>query len=257
MSVDVLVLSLLLVLAAAGVLVASVLAGEPQWAWISVGCSGLAGVLLLAERFRRKRASSGGARPRHALTRRARRRGKEEKSDAASEASTATMAPVARSEDSADVSTEAVGDARGEQPEVSAAGDGVTGASEAAAAASGAAVTETSTLPASGSGDTAEAADAADSAEPEPDDADVAEPESSDVEPDEEATDAADVVLVSEAEAQVVVIDERPRYHLESCAWLGSRETIPLPVREARELAFSPCARCEPDATLVQQLRGG
>ncbi len=239
MSVDVLVLSLLLVLAAAGVLVASVLAGEPQWAWISVACSGLAGVLLLVERFRRRRTSSSGARPRHALTRRARRSAKKEKSGAASEASTATMAPVT-SEELADGSAEA--GVSTDQLEESAAVSGDTGASETAAAGPGAAATDTSTLPAS------------DSAEPAEPDSPATEAESA--EPDEEQTDAADVALVSEAEDQVVVIDERPRYHLITCAWLGSRRTIPLPVREARELGFSPCALCEPDATLVQQLRG-
>ena len=56
---------------------------------------------------------------------------------------------------------------------------------------------------------------------------------------------------------EVVVIDERPRYHLAGCAWVGDRRTIPLPVREARELGFTPCAVCTPDARLAARHRAG
>lgn len=75
------------------------------------------------------------------------------------------------------------------------------------------------------------------------------------VEPPEEATDATDLLVVSELSAEVVVIDERPRYHLDSCAWLGNRPILPLPVSEARDLGFTPCALCSPDATLAAQQR--
>ncbi|QGK72344.1 hypothetical protein GIY23_16350 [Allosaccharopolyspora coralli] len=261
-----LVLSLLLVLAAAGVLVASVLVGEPQWAWISVVCSGLAGALLLAERFRWKRTTPSGARPRHALTRRAGRLGRK-KSGADSEAPTATMAPVATAEGSAGGSPESDGSAEsdgspeaddspardGDAPtgraEDTAVAKGDTDRHETAAAASGATVTGTAALSDTGADDP-----------PGPEvPAAVSEDagaDSSDAEPDEEQTNPADVALISETDDQVVVIDERPRYHLSTCEWLGSRRTIPLPVREARELAFSPCARCKPDASLMEQLRG-
>ena len=74
-------------------------------------------------------------------------------------------------------------------------------------------------------------------------------------EPAEEDTDAADSLVVSELAAEVVVVDERPRYHLRTCGWLGEREMLPLPVREARELGFSPCAVCGPDAALVSTAR--
>lgn len=70
-------------------------------------------------------------------------------------------------------------------------------------------------------------------------------------EPVEEDTDAADVLVVSELETTVVVVDERPRYHLEDCGWASRYDTIPLPIREARELGFTPCARCAPDAALA------
>ncbi|WP_185845681.1 hypothetical protein [Kibdelosporangium aridum] len=75
------------------------------------------------------------------------------------------------------------------------------------------------------------------------------------IEPPEEATDATDLLVVSELSAEVVVIDERPRYHLDSCAWLGNRPILPLPVSEARDLGFTPCALCSPDATLAAQQR--
>jgi hypothetical protein len=74
-------------------------------------------------------------------------------------------------------------------------------------------------------------------------------------EPAEEQTDAADVLTVNESDAEVLVVDERPRYHLTGCGWLGDRPTLPLPVREARELGFTPCARCSPDRRLAARAR--
>jgi hypothetical protein len=70
-------------------------------------------------------------------------------------------------------------------------------------------------------------------------------------EPAEEDTDVADALIVSELTDEVRVLDERPRYHLLRCGWLGDRPTIPLPVDEARRLGFTPCALCRPDATLA------
>ncbi|MFB9725162.1 hypothetical protein [Haloechinothrix salitolerans] len=73
--------------------------------------------------------------------------------------------------------------------------------------------------------------------------------------PGEEDTDAADLLLVSELDDQVLVIDEQPRYHLPECGWLVDKDTIPIPVSEARELGFTPCARCGPDTSLVARAR--
>lgn len=81
------------------------------------------------------------------------------------------------------------------------------------------------------------------------------EPEPDDPEPGEEATDAADLLIVNDLSVEVVVVDEHPRYHLTRCTWLSGKETIPLPVSEARELGFTPCARCGPDAVLAKQHR--
>jgi hypothetical protein len=76
-----------------------------------------------------------------------------------------------------------------------------------------------------------------------------------DLEPAEEDTDAADALLVYESSEQVVVIDERPRYHLGGCAWVGARQVFPLPVGEARQLGFTPCGYCTPDRTLATRSR--
>jgi hypothetical protein len=69
--------------------------------------------------------------------------------------------------------------------------------------------------------------------------------------PDEEESAPADVEVVSGLDIEVVVVDEYPRYHLDDCSWLGERDTIRLPVREARKLGFTPCAQCAPDAHLA------
>ncbi|GAA4026028.1 hypothetical protein GCM10022247_58460 [Allokutzneria multivorans] len=89
-----------------------------------------------------------------------------------------------------------------------------------------------------------------------PDDAAAeAEPESDSGrtrrEPAEEDTDAADLLVVAGLTDEVLVVDERPRYHLPSCEWAREHATMPLPVREARELGFTPCALCTPDAVLA------
>lgn len=73
--------------------------------------------------------------------------------------------------------------------------------------------------------------------------------------PAEEATDAADLLIVSELDIEVRVVDEFPRYHLTNCRWLTSRSTIPIAVAEARELGFTPCARCAPDSTIAAHHR--
>ncbi len=78
-----------------------------------------------------------------------------------------------------------------------------------------------------------------------------------DVDPGEEDTDATDLLVVSELTAEVLVVDERPRYHLRRCRWLAGKPTIPLGVDEARQLGFTPCARCTPDAVLARRHRAG
>jgi hypothetical protein len=76
-------------------------------------------------------------------------------------------------------------------------------------------------------------------------------------EPGEEATDATDLLVINELDVEVRVVDEHPRYHLSQCTWLTGKSTIPLPVAEARQLGFTPCARCGPDAVLAAKHRAG
>jgi hypothetical protein len=76
-----------------------------------------------------------------------------------------------------------------------------------------------------------------------------------DAEPAEEDTDAADLLVVTDLAVEVRVVDERPRYHLAGCRWLAGRPTLPVPVGEARQLGFTPCAVCTPDRTLAAARR--
>jgi len=73
--------------------------------------------------------------------------------------------------------------------------------------------------------------------------------------PDEEPTDASDLLVIAGLSAEVRVVDEHPRYHLATCNWLGPRATIPIAVSEARQLGFTPCARCGPDGVLAARHR--
>ncbi|MDN5860773.1 MAG: hypothetical protein L0H84_19390, partial [Pseudonocardia sp.] len=72
-------------------------------------------------------------------------------------------------------------------------------------------------------------------------------------EPPQEQSDPAVAAAIATLEADVIVIDERPRYHVAGCAALTGQEPIPLPAREAVELGFSPCGWCSPDRTLVER----
>jgi hypothetical protein len=82
-----------------------------------------------------------------------------------------------------------------------------------------------------------------------------AEAEFGDDEPGEEATDATDLLIVSELNVEVRVVDEHPRYHLARCTWLIDKPTLSLPVSEARQLGFTPCLLCCPDAVLASRHR--
>ncbi|MEH1099298.1 hypothetical protein [Micromonospora sp. CPCC 205561] len=72
-----------------------------------------------------------------------------------------------------------------------------------------------------------------------------------DDEPPVLAVAPADAARVARLDAEVWVVDGRPRYHLADCAHLVGREHEPLPVAEAVDLGFTPCARCAPDAALL------
>nr|WP_250030876.1 hypothetical protein [Actinoplanes maris] len=72
-----------------------------------------------------------------------------------------------------------------------------------------------------------------------------------DDEPLPQAVQPADAVRLAHLDAEVLVVDGRPRYHLAECPSLAGRLTEPIPVREAVELGFSPCGLCRPVDHLV------
>ncbi|WP_106276011.1 hypothetical protein [Geodermatophilus tzadiensis] len=73
--------------------------------------------------------------------------------------------------------------------------------------------------------------------------------------PAEEDVEVTDLLIVVDLTDEVLVVDEHPRYHLAGCRWLGGRETIPLPVGEARAEGFTPCGVCTPDRHLARVAR--
>ena len=73
--------------------------------------------------------------------------------------------------------------------------------------------------------------------------------------PDIEDVEVTDLLLVVDLKDEVLVLDEHPRYHRAGCRHLRGRTPIPLPHDEARTDGFTPCAVCEPDHTLAEQVR--
>jgi hypothetical protein len=76
-------------------------------------------------------------------------------------------------------------------------------------------------------------------------------------EPAEEETSASDVLRILDLLDEVMVVDQRPRYHLPECPHLIGKDAQPLPISEARGAGFTPCGRCRPDSTLADRARGG
>lgn len=198
---------LVLVLAALGLLVTALITASSLWAWVSIGLSVLAGLILIVDWMRRRRRSA--AQP------------------AEEEVAPEPAAPQEPVDEE-----------------------------------------QTTLIPAAGDlGDPADTPEPEIPAEPEPEPEETTvvvatvEPEvppsppAREPEPGEERTTPADIATVSELDDEVVVVDEYPRYHLIDCGWLNGRDTIPIAVGEARQLGFTPCARCTPDAALVAAYR--
>ncbi|MEV8436608.1 hypothetical protein AB0425_04490 [Actinosynnema sp. NPDC051121] len=164
---------LLLVLAALGLLVPALTSAQTHWAWLSVGASGAAAVVLVLDWWLRRRSGTGAA-------------------------GTAGTAVVDQQVSAVDhpAGSEGAGDEPPQSP-----------------------------------------------------------PDQAFLEPAEEDADAADALIVSELTDEVRVLDERPRYHLADCSWLAARASLGLPITEARQLGFTPCAVCRPDASLAARKR--
>jgi len=201
----VLYIVLVLVLAALGLLVAALITANSLWAWISIGLSVLAGLLLVFDWLRRRKKRSAEA------------AGADESSDVDSDSD---------SDDTADSS-----DTADPEPSEAAVEEDDEKKPEDAE--------QTVLMPATG----------------ELGEADEAKETPRNGDPGEEKSDPADVAIVSELETEIVVVDEYPRYHVTTCTWLETRDTIPLGIGEARQLGFTPCALCTPDAEIAGQHR--
>ncbi|WP_018216358.1 hypothetical protein [Salinispora vitiensis] len=71
-----------------------------------------------------------------------------------------------------------------------------------------------------------------------------------DGEPTPAAVSPADAARLARLDREVWVVDAHPRYHLAGCGELLG-EPEPLPVAEAIDLGFTPCAHCAPVAALL------
>jgi hypothetical protein len=216
----------LLVLAGLGLFVAGVLTGVTALYWACVGVCAVAAILLIASRRQTPPAAAPtenattGAAPRAAETPEAPAMTAGEASASPAEA---TIEPEpAPAEPSTGVPTTAHG--------TSSAGTTATGAAT------------TGSLPVQGRG--------AHAAPDVPGGGAAGRGE-----PGIEEVEVTDLLLVVDLTDEVLVVDEHPRYHLEGCRHLAGRETIPLPLDEARTDGFTPCALCAPDRHLADRER--
>lgn len=229
---------LVLVLVALGLLVTALITANSLWAWISIGLSVLAGLLLIVDWLRRRRSSRRTEESEHEVD-----------SDEVTADEDLDSAPVAATATDEDEHTDT--DEPAEKPAeqtalMPASGDlsspGVDSPAEDEPEAQESATAESATV---------------EPEQAEPEQATAAETSGAasagarDEAPAEEDSDPDDRALVAELDEQVLVVDEYPRYHMDDCGWLTDRDTIPIAVSEARELGFSPCGRCEPDGALA------
>ncbi len=70
-----------------------------------------------------------------------------------------------------------------------------------------------------------------------------------------EASEASEAdAAAAPASAEVTVVSGRPRYHVSTCVSVADEpEAEPLLLAEARELGFTPCGLCTPDAALTAE----
>lgn len=72
-------------------------------------------------------------------------------------------------------------------------------------------------------------------------------------EPDEMPMSSVEAAALMRMDAEVMVVDGRPRFHLGGCVHLAGRDSEPLPAYEAVELGFSACALCRPAQSLLRE----
>lgn len=78
-------------------------------------------------------------------------------------------------------------------------------------------------------------------------------PAGDEAEPAGEQPEPAGSLPLAAPTQNVLVVDENPEFHIAGCSALDGRATIALPLDEAVDLGFTPCARCTP----VSRLAGG
>ncbi|MEW2503187.1 hypothetical protein AB0878_22235 [Amycolatopsis sp. NPDC047767] len=234
---------LVLVLAALALLVTALITASSLWAWVSIGLSVLAGLILLVDWLRRRN------RPEPAEVGAPAEGGEKvaevENFDAEQTALLPSRGELGNPADVPEPEIEPASETESETVPAPKPAEAVADSEAADGAAAGEAATATSA--------TAETATAATAATAGTATAAAAEkaPPVRETPPAEEDTSAEDLAVVKELEDEVVVVDEYPRYHLVDCPWLSGRDTIPIGVGEARQLGFTPCARCGPDAVLA------
>ncbi|MEU8160857.1 hypothetical protein [Micromonospora parva] len=74
-------------------------------------------------------------------------------------------------------------------------------------------------------------------------------------EPAAQQITTAEAARVARLHDAVEVVDGRPRYHLATCPHLVGWQPETLPVAEAVELGFTPCAHCAPATALLADVR--
>jgi hypothetical protein len=70
-------------------------------------------------------------------------------------------------------------------------------------------------------------------------------------EPTEQRMTSIESAALMRLDTEVAVVDGRPRFHHSACSHLTGRDHEPLPVSEALELGFTPCAMCRPVSRLL------
>ncbi|ADD43655.1 hypothetical protein [Stackebrandtia nassauensis] len=72
-------------------------------------------------------------------------------------------------------------------------------------------------------------------------------------EPAEVPMSSVEAAALMRMDAEVMVVDGRPRFHLGGCVHLVGRDAEPLPAYEAVELGFGACALCRPAQSLLRE----
>jgi hypothetical protein len=72
-------------------------------------------------------------------------------------------------------------------------------------------------------------------------------------EPSEVPMSSVEAAALMRMDAEVMVVDGRPRFHLGGCVHLVGRESESLPAYEAVELGFTACSLCRPAQSLLRE----